>query len=185
MPDAGAALDAAAATQFDEFFKLRPEEEAMMAELFRGIDLQRVNRWYGFPSPMWEPPRVHYFRCGRSGDPRAEALAYAMRMIRWKDAPESIRCHGYEVDYISGGKGIYLCITDEGHQIWNAWRAQQRRKKTARTEDESKAILAEAVGTAGASIEHMSITPSRGQVMLDAQRELADKKAARARQPRR
>lgn len=182
MPaDAGELIDAAQA-EYDGFFRLSPSEEAMLEEFFRGVDRQRVNRWYGFPSPLFEIPRVHYFRCGRAGDPKADALAYAMRMLRWKDAPASVRCHGYEADFMQGGKGLYLCITDEGHRQWNAWREQQKRKKGRRAEEESKSVIADAVGQTGAAIESLSITPSRGQAVLDAQRELAEKKAARARQ---
>lgn len=184
MPDAGVAFDAAQA-EFDNFFKLSPSEESMLEELFRDIDVQRAGRWYGFPSPLWEVPKVHYYRCGRVGDPRAEALAYAMRMIRWKDAPPSMRQHGFESDFVNGGKGLYLCIPDEGHKLWNAWREQQKRKKSRRAEDESKSLIADAVGQAGGLVEHLSVTPSRGTAMLAAQKELAEKKAARARQPRR
>lgn len=183
MPDAGAAIEAAQ-QQFDAFFKLDPQEEAMLEDLFRDIDIQRAGRWYGFPSPLWEVPRAHYYRCGRAGDPRAEALAHAMRMIRWKDAPPSIRCYGYEADFVNGGKGLYLVCTDEGHQIWNAWRERQRRKKNRRAEDEAKSIISDAVGQTKAIVEDISATPTRSQAVLDARRELHEKRAAKTRQQR-
>lgn len=181
--DPAAALDAAQA-EFDAFFKLDPAEEAMLNELFRDIDIQRAGRWYAFPSPLWEPPKVHYYRCGRAGDARAEALAYAMRMLRWKDAPSSVRQHGAESDFVNGGKGLYLCITDENHQRWNEWRAAQKRKKGKKITAESQSVIADAVAQSGAVIESFSATPKTGQAMLDAKRELAEKRAARARNPR-
>lgn len=178
--DPGDLMDAAAG-HFDAFFKLTPEEEALVDGLMRDIDVSTVGKWYGFPSPLFEPPHVMYFRCGRDSSPRAKALAYAMKQLRWREAPPEVRCAGFEADFLGGGRGLYLCAKLEDHRRFVDWtRARESRKSAGRDKD-ARSLIADTVRAAGAHIEDFDATPVTGKAVLDARAELAEKRAKKAR----
>lgn len=180
MPDAGEMIDKAE-QEFEAFFALSAEEDALLEQMMRDVDVSRVGKWYGFPSPLWEPPRVHYFRCGRASSPRAQALSQAMKMLRWKPAPEGVRCGGFEADFLGGGRGEYICIRDEDFGKFQEWRAARARKKAGNRVKDGRKLLIDAVGAAGAYVEDLDVKPTKSQAVLDARAELADKRAKKAR----
>lgn len=178
--DVGALMDSAS-SEFDAFFKMSPEEEALVDGLMRDIDTSTVGKWYGFPSPLFAPPHVMYFRCGRASSPRAQALAYAMRQLRWRDAPPEVRCAGFEADFLGGGRGLYLCAKLEDHRRFVEWTNARELGKSRAREKDARTMIVETVRAAGASLEDFDATPRTGQAVIDARAELAEKRAKKAR----
>jgi len=66
----------------------------------------------------------HFIRCGRRGDPRAEAMKGKLMRMGFRPAPPQLRCLGFEKE---GADGLYVCCPPETHAKIRAAKAKLKR----------------------------------------------------------